>query len=204
MTCWMSVARCIIIRVEIPGETLCPDILLVQTSGLGLVCYKLKIHLQKATTTKWKTRGGRHQHKLATKCHVQGFFFIFIIQHVIYTFVAGHFVATKLVSQLSAGKSFCSYVRVARVDVVRMPLIFLIAAFKNRLSVISCFVAGHFVAIQSVFQLSEGISHGLLLDDLPPSETTKCFPGPKKHIATKCFMLSRVIQKRQLQNCCTA
>ena len=62
------------IRVEIPGETLCPHILLVQTSGLGLVCYKLKIHPQKATTTKWKTREGRHQHKLATKCHAQGLF----------------------------------------------------------------------------------------------------------------------------------
>ena len=144
----------ITIRVEIPGETLCPHILLVQTSGLGLVCYKLKIHPQKATTTKWKTRGGRHQHKLATKCHAQGLFLIFIIQHVIYSFVAGHFVATKLVSQFS-----------------------------------------------------EGISHGLLLDYLPPSETTKCFPGSKKHIATKCFgffMLSHIIQKRQLQNGCTA
>ena len=73
--------------------------------------------------------------------------------------------------------------------------------------VISCFVAGHFVAIQSVFQFSEGISHGLVLDYLPPSETTKCFPGSKKHIATKCFgffMLSHIIQKRQLQNGCTA
>ena len=82
-----------------------------------------------------KNQGGRHQHKLATKCHAQGLFFIFIIQHVIYSFVAGHFVATKLVSQFS-----------------------------------------------------EGISHGLLLDYLPPSETTKCFPGSKKHIATKCFV----------------
>ena len=98
------------IRVEIPGETLCPHILLVQTSGLGMVCYKLKIHLQKATTTKWKTRGGWHQHKLATKCHAQGFF----CQHVIYSFVAGHFVATKLQRSktgcpLLCCRSLCSY-----------------------------------------------------------------------------------------------
>ena len=64
--------------------------------------------------------------------------------------------------------------------------------------VISCFVAGHSVAIQSVFQFSEGISHGLLLDYLPPSETTKCFPGSKNHIATKCFgfLYCRMLSKK--------
>ena len=111
----------------------------------------------------------------------RAFFLIFIIQHVIYSFVAGHFVATKLVSELSAGKSFCSYVRVARADVVRIcsDAAHLLDCSLQK-QVISCFVAGHFVAIQSVFQFSEGISHGLLLDYLPPSETTKCFPGSKK------------------------
>ena len=115
------------------GRPCAPPILLVQTSGLDLVCYKLKIHPQKATTTKWKTRGGKYQHKLATKCHAQGLLFILIIQHVIYSFVADHSVATKLVSQFRAWNSFCSY------------------------------------------------SICLLLDYLPPSETTKCFPGQTAH-----------------------
>ena len=138
-----------VIRVEIPGGTLCPPILLVQTSGVDLVCYKLKIHPQKATTTTWKTRGGKYQHKLATKCHAQGLFFILIIQHVVYSFVADHSVATKLVSQFRAWNSFCSY------------------------------------------------SICLLLDYLPPSETTKCFPGQTAHCYKMfwVFMLSHVIQK---------
>ena len=40
------------IRVEISGEPLCPLILLVQTSGLALVCYKMSNHHQKHPTTK--------------------------------------------------------------------------------------------------------------------------------------------------------
>jgi len=40
------------IRVEISGEPLCPLILLVQTSGLALVCYKMNNHHQKHPTTK--------------------------------------------------------------------------------------------------------------------------------------------------------
>ena len=120
--------------------------------------------------------------------------FIFIIQHVIYSFVASHFVATKLVSQLSAGKSFCSYARVVRVDVVRIcsDAAHLLDCSLQK-QVISCFVAGHFVAIQSAFQFSEGISHGLLLDYLPPSETTKCFPGSKKTHCYKMFWVFYVV-----------
>ena len=126
----------------------------------------------KSNNYKMKNQGGRHQHKLATKCHAQGLYFVFIIQHVIYSFVAGHFVATKLVSQLSAGKSFCSYVRVARADVVRI--------YSD---------AVHFLPLP-ICRFDCGCilyQSGLLLDFLPPSETTKCFPGSKKHIATKMF-----------------
>ena len=45
------------IRVEMPGESLCPFILLVQTWGLGLVCYKLKIHPQKKTQLQNENQG---------------------------------------------------------------------------------------------------------------------------------------------------
>ena len=56
----------------------------------------------KSNNYKMKNQGGKYQHKLATKCHAQGLFFILIIQHVIYSFVADHSVATKLVSQFRA------------------------------------------------------------------------------------------------------
>ena len=64
-----------IIRVEISGEPSCPLILLVQTSGLTLLCYKMNNHHQKHPTTKWKTRVQGHQHRFATKCHAQGLYF---------------------------------------------------------------------------------------------------------------------------------
>ena len=63
------------IRVEISGEPLCPLILLVQTSGLALVCYKMNNHHQKHPTTKWKTMVQGHQHRFATKCHAPGLYF---------------------------------------------------------------------------------------------------------------------------------
>ena len=65
----------IIIRVEISGEPPCPLILLVQTSGLTLACYKMNNHHQKHPTTKWKPRVQGHQHRFATKCHAQGLYF---------------------------------------------------------------------------------------------------------------------------------
>ena len=76
-----------IIRVEIPGETLCPHILLVLGPWPGLL--QIENPPSKNNNYKMKNQGGRHQIKFATKCHAQVFFLIFIIQHVI--FIILHF-----------------------------------------------------------------------------------------------------------------
>jgi hypothetical protein len=101
------------IRVEISGEPPCPLILLVQTSGLTLVCYKMNNHHQKHPTTKWKSGSRGINIGLLQNVMPKGFLSNFNIQHVTSCFVAGHFVAITSFYRSSGGISFCSHMRAA-------------------------------------------------------------------------------------------